>query len=96
MWSSLFDLSLFPTKLANTNTGEWDSQAWRNDLHDLQGVRDAAQETAIINNMLEVFRNEAPWIFLYFQPDFYASGPRVEFHARRDELVDAMSIQPKQ
>ncbi|MFC6646494.1 ABC transporter substrate-binding protein [Granulicella cerasi] len=63
LWSPLFDLSLFPTKLANTNTGEWDSKAWREDLHALEGVRDPAQETAIINHMQQVFRDEAPGSF---------------------------------
>ena len=96
LWSPLFDIALFPNKLANTNTGEWESKKWQEGLKSLEGVRDLQQESAVVKQMLADFRDEAPWIFLYFQPDFYASGPRVSFTPRRDELVDVMAIRPRE
>ncbi|MDE1156511.1 MAG: ABC transporter substrate-binding protein [Acidobacteriaceae bacterium] len=95
LWSPLFDISLFPTREANTNTGMWYDPAWQEGLHSLENVRDPEKEKVIVQGMLEVFRDDAPWLFLYFQPDFYASGPHVDFHPRRDELIDVMAMRPK-
>jgi peptide/nickel transport system substrate-binding protein len=94
-WSSVFEMSLFPDKLANTNTGAWYNPEWQAGLNALANVRDQKQEQAIIDHMLEVFRDDAPWIFLYFQPDFYGVGTRIHWTPRRDELIDVMEIAPQ-
>jgi peptide/nickel transport system substrate-binding protein len=93
-WSSVFEMSLFPDKMAITNTGEWENPEWQAGLTALENVRDPKQEQAIIDHMLDVFRDDAPWIFLYFQPDFYGVGPRIHWTPRRDELIDVMAITP--
>ena len=94
-WSSVFEISLFPDKMANTNTGEWFNPEWQAGLRALEDVRDPRGEQAILDHMLEVFRDDAPWLFLYFQPDFYGVGPRIDWTPRRDELIDAMAIKPR-
>jgi peptide/nickel transport system substrate-binding protein len=95
MWSPFFEMSLFPTKMANTNTGEWLDARWTEGLKRLESIRDPVQERAELRDMEEVFRDDAPWLFLYFQPDFYASSTKIQFTPRRDELIDVMSISPK-
>jgi peptide/nickel transport system substrate-binding protein len=37
--------------------------------------------------MLEVFYNDAPWLMMYFQPDFYGVSTRIDWQARRDERI---------
>ncbi len=96
MWSPFFEMSLFPTRMANTNTGEWQNARWDQGLENLRSIRDPAKERAELHAMEEAFRDDAPWLFLYFQPDFYASSARIKFSPRRDELIDVMSMQPVQ
>jgi peptide/nickel transport system substrate-binding protein len=93
-WSSIFEMSLFPDKMANTNTGEWFNPEWQAGLKALENVREPGREKEIIDHMLNVFRDDAPWLFLYFQPDFYGIGKRIEWAPRRDELIDVMAIRP--
>ncbi len=94
-WSAIYDLSLFATKMSGTNTGEWYDPEWQADFDSLKSVRDPAKERAIIDKMLWIFHDEAPWIFLYFQPDFYGVGQHIDWQPRRDELIDVMTIQRK-
>ena len=94
MWSPLFEMSLFPTQTANTNTGEWLDPRWIEGLRRLDSLRDPAQERAELQAMEEVFRDDAPWLFLYFQPDFYAASTRIAFTPRHDEVIDVMAIRP--
>jgi peptide/nickel transport system substrate-binding protein len=94
LWSPFFEMSLFPTRMANTNTGEWVDPRWTADLEQLQSIRDPAQERTKLHEMEEIFRDDAPWLFLYFQPDFYASSTRIDFQPRHDELIDVMAIHP--
>ncbi len=95
IWSAIYDLSLFSTKTAGTNTGEWHNDKWQADFDSLKNIRDPVRERAIINDMLAIFRDDAPWIFLYFQPDFYGVGERIEWSPRRDELINVMGIKPR-
>jgi peptide/nickel transport system substrate-binding protein len=50
-------------------------------------VTTAEEERAVINEMLEIMYNDSPWLFLYFQPDFYGVSNRLDWQARRDEQV---------
>lgn len=94
-WSAIYDLSLFSTKTAGTNTGMWFNQRWQADFDSLKNVRDPVRERAVVDDMLAIFREEAPWLFLYFQPDFYGVGEQIEWTPRRDELIDVMDVRPK-
>ncbi len=94
-WSAIYDMSLFSTRTAGTNSGLWFNSEWQADFDSLKNVRDPVQERIIIDQMLAVFRDDAPWIFLYFQPDFYGVGQRISWTPRRDELIDVMTITPK-
>ena len=52
-------------------------------------------EKAITDQMQEVMYNDPPWLFLYFQPDFYGVGSDVDWQPRRDEIIDATTAKPK-
>ncbi len=95
LWSAIYDLSLFSTKTAGTNTGAWYNPKWQADFDSLKSIRDPVRERAIVDDMLAIFRDDAPWIFLYFQPDFYGVGEQIEWSPRRDELIDVMDVRPK-
>jgi peptide/nickel transport system substrate-binding protein len=94
-WSAIYDMSLFSTRTAGTNSGLWFNPEWQAGFDSLKNVRDPIQERAIVDHMLAVFRDDAPWIFLYFQPDFYGVGQHSAWTPRRDELIDVMAITPK-
>jgi peptide/nickel transport system substrate-binding protein len=94
-WSALFGISIFPSKMSPMNTGEWYDPAWQAEFDRLKNVRDPVEERAILDRMLAIFRDDAPWIFLYFQPDFYGIGQRIEWEPRHDELIDVMAIRPR-
>jgi peptide/nickel transport system substrate-binding protein len=94
-WSALFGMSLFSSKMAGVNTGEWFNPEWQKDFDGLKNVRDPVAERAVIDHMLDIFRDDAPWIFLYFQPDFYGVSTRIDWQPRRDEFIDVMAIRPK-
>ena len=95
IWSAIYDMSLFSTRTAGTNSGLWFNSEWQANFDSLKNVRDPAQERIIVDRMLEIFHDDAPWIFLYFQPDFYGVGQRISWTPRRDELIDVMAIKPK-
>lgn len=87
-WSAIYDMSLFPSRDAPVNNGMWFNQEWQTRWDSLQGVRDTAEESRIVNEMLQIFADDAPWIFLYFQPDFYGVSDRINFEPRRDEAIE--------
>lgn len=88
-WSAVYDMALFPSKTAPVNNGQWWHPQWERDWASLSGIRDAVQERVIVDRMLALFHDEAPWIFLYFQPDFYGVSSRIDWTPRRDERIDA-------
>lgn len=88
-WSSVYDMALFPSKTAPVNNGQWWHPEWERDWAQLSGIRDTEQEKRLVNRMLALFHEDAPWIFLYFQPDFYGVSSRIDWTPRRDERIDA-------
>jgi peptide/nickel transport system substrate-binding protein len=94
LWSAVYDLSLFSTRTEGTNNGLWYDPEWQTLFDSLKNLRDKVRERAIVDRMLEIFADDAPWIFLYFQPDFYGIGRHIDWQPRRDELIDVMAIKP--
>lgn len=88
-WSAIYDMSLFPSRDAPVNNGMWFNEEWQTRWDSLSGVRDTEEEQRIVNEMLQIFADDAPWIFLYFQPDFYGVSDRINFEPRRDEAIEA-------
>jgi len=72
---------------AGTNYTGWTNPNWYSGWDRLAAATSAADERAIIDEMLEVFYNDAPWLMMYFQPDFYGVSTRIDWQARRDERI---------
>ncbi len=72
---------------AGTNYTGWTNPDWYSGWDRLTEAQNAAEERAIIDEMLTVFYDDAPWLMMYFQPDFYGVSDRVDWEARRDEKV---------
>ncbi|MBI1256666.1 MAG: ABC transporter substrate-binding protein [Chloroflexi bacterium] len=86
IWSALYDMADLSAPDAGTNYTNWQNPEWFKLWNEAQGV-DLETEKNLVNQMLEVFYNDPPWLLLYFQPDFYAKSNRVDWTARRDEQI---------
>ncbi len=85
-WSALYDMADLSAPDAGTNYTNWNNSEWF-ELWDSTAGTTPEEERELINQMLEVFYNDPPWLLLYFQPDFYGVSNRVAWQARRDEQV---------
>jgi peptide/nickel transport system substrate-binding protein len=90
-WSAVYDMALFPTREAPVNNGMWFNPEWQKRWDSLAGIRDPKQEQNVVNEMLDIFYRDPPWIMLYFQPDFYGVSNRIAWEPRRDERIDVMT-----
>jgi len=94
-WSAIYDMSDISTPDASTNYTEWNNADWFAGWTKLAETRDPAAEKEITDQMQEIMYNDPPWLFLYFQPDFYGVANDVDWQPRRDEIVDATTAKPK-
>ncbi len=94
-WSAVYDMSDISTPDAATNYTEWNNPDWFAGWEKLAETRDPAVEKEVTDQMQEIMYNDPPWLFLYFQPDFYGVGSDVDWQPRRDEIIDATTAQPK-
>jgi peptide/nickel transport system substrate-binding protein len=85
-WSALYDMADLSSPTAGTNYTNWGNEQWF-ELWNATAGADPATERELINQMLEVFYNDPPWLLLYFQPDFYGVSNRLDWQARRDEQI---------
>ncbi len=85
-WSALYDMADLSAPDAGTNYTNWANEEWFS-LWDQTAGLDPAAESAVKDQMLEVFYNDPPWLLLYFQPDFYGVSDRLNWQARRDEKI---------
>jgi peptide/nickel transport system substrate-binding protein len=85
-WSALYDMADLSAPDAGTNYTNWANEEWFS-LWDQTAGADLETEKQLVDEMLEVFYNDPPWLLLYFQPDFYGVSSRVAWQARRDEQV---------
>jgi len=95
-WSQIYDMSLFSAKAAGANYAEWMNPEWEKRWNQLSTVRDAAGQQRLVNEMLEIFYEDPPWLLLYAQPDFYGVSQRIEWKPRRDEEIYAAEVRPRQ
>jgi len=94
-WNAVYDMSDLSAPDAATNYTEWNNPEWFDLWDQLGEVRDAAAEKEITDKMLEVMYNDPPWLFLYFQPDFYGVANDVDWQPRRDEIIDLTTASVK-
>lgn len=86
-WSALYDMADLSAPDAGTNYAEWTNEEWFAGWERIAATRDEAEQRVIIDEMLEIFYNDPPWLMMYFQPDFYGVSNRVDWQARRDEHI---------
>jgi peptide/nickel transport system substrate-binding protein len=86
-WNALYDMADLSAVEAGTNYTSWANPDWFSGWDRLAAATTPAQEREIINDMLQVFYDDAPWLMMYFQPDFYGASNRLDWQARRDEKI---------
>jgi peptide/nickel transport system substrate-binding protein len=86
-WSALYDMSDLSAPDAGTNYTGWSDPEFFAGWKQLEGTRDEASQTIIMNQMLHVFHDRSPWLMLYFQPDIYGVNNKVKWQPRADEMI---------
>lgn len=95
-WSGISDMNDLripggdPDNFAATNYTEWANPDWFSRWPELLSAPEGEPRQQIINEMLEVFYNDPPWLMMYFQPDFYGVSNRLDWTPRRDEVIDVV------
>ena len=87
LWSPLYDMTDLATVESGTNYTHWDDERWFSRWADLSAAKTPEEQRPIIDEMLQVFYDDGPWLHMYFQPDFYGVSSRLNWTARPDEKV---------
>jgi peptide/nickel transport system substrate-binding protein len=90
-WSGISDVADISDPQGATNYTEWNNPEWFVRWDELSGTRDPERQRELLNEMLEIFYNDPPWLLLYFQPDFYGVSDRLDWDPRRDEVIDLVN-----
>lgn len=88
LWSPIYDMTDIARVSSGTNYTHWSDSRWFDRWPDMVNTEDLDEQRVIIDEMLEVFYDDGPWLHLYFQPDFYGVSDRIDWTARRDEHVE--------
>jgi peptide/nickel transport system substrate-binding protein len=86
-FSALYDMTDLSSPTAGTNYTNWNNEEWFSLWNTLGDVTSAEEEREKINQLLEIFYQDPPWLLLYFQPDYYGVSNRLNWNARRDEWI---------
>jgi peptide/nickel transport system substrate-binding protein len=89
-WSAIYDMADLATAKSEPNSTGWQDPRWFDAWADIDAAKTPEEERSVINRMLKVFHDDGPWLFLYFQPDFYGVSKRISWRARRDERIDLL------
>ena len=87
LWSPLYDMTDLAAVDAGTNYTHWDDPRWFDRWADISKAQSEEEVRTIVDEMLQVFYDDGPWLHLYFQPDFYGVSNRVDWSPRPDEKV---------
>ena len=87
LWSPLYDMTDLATVESGTNYTHWDDPRWFDRWTDLNNASSEEETREIIDEMLQVFYDDGPWLHMYFQPDFYGVSDRIDWSPRPDEKV---------
>ncbi|MHA3977030.1 ABC transporter substrate-binding protein [Halovulum sp. GXIMD14794] len=87
LWSPLYDMADLSAVDAGTNYTHWDDPRWFDRWDDINAAETDEERRVIIDEMLQVFYDDGPWLHLYFQPDFYGVSDRIDWQPRPDEKV---------
>ena len=87
LWSPIYDMTDMADVASGTNYTHWDDDRWFSRWADVAEAETPEQTRSILEEMLQVFYDDGPWLHMYFQPDFYGVSNRIEWSARRDERL---------
>ena len=87
VWSPLYDMTDLARIESGTNYTHWDAPRWFDRWADISAAETDEEVRAIVNDMLQVFYDDGPWLHMYFQPDFYGVSNRLDWTPRPDEKV---------
>ncbi|MEN9063492.1 ABC transporter substrate-binding protein [Ponticoccus litoralis] len=87
LWSPLYDMADLSSVDAGTNYTQWDDPRWFDRWTDVNVAETEEEQRTVIDEMLQVFYDDGPWLHLYFQPDFYGVSDRLDWSPRPDEKV---------
>jgi peptide/nickel transport system substrate-binding protein len=87
LWSPIYDMTDMADVASGTNYTHWDDDRWFSRWADVAEAETPEQTRSILDEMLQVFYDDGPWLHMYFQPDFYGVSNRIEWSARRDERL---------
>ncbi|MFN4128690.1 MAG: ABC transporter substrate-binding protein [Paracoccaceae bacterium] len=87
LWSPLYDMTDLARVESGTNYTHWNDERWFSRWADIAAATTPEETRVIVDEMLQVFYDDGPWLHMYFQPDFYGVSERVDFVARPDEKV---------
>jgi len=87
LWSPLYDMTDLAKVDSGTNYTHWSDPRWFDRWADIAAANTPEEQRVIIDEMLQVFYDDGPWLHLYFQPDFYGVSGRLNWTARPDEKV---------
>jgi peptide/nickel transport system substrate-binding protein len=96
LWSPIYDMTDIAQVGSGTNYTHWSDDRWFSRWPALVNTDDPAEQREIINEMLEIFYEDGPWLHLYFQPDFYGVSNRIAWEPRRDEHVELFEASLRQ
>ena len=88
LWSPIYDMTDLAQVGSGTNYTHWSDDRWFSRWADLAEAQSEEETRTIINEMLQVFYDDGPWLHMYFQPDFYGVSNLISWTARRNEHVE--------
>ena len=95
LWSPIYDMNDLARVDSGTNYANWSEPRWFDRWDELTAAPTPEAARPIVDEMLQVFYDDGPWLHLYFQPDFYGVSSRIEWQARPDERVYAYEARPR-
>ncbi len=76
------------------NSTQWLNEDFEKSFTELQRTMDPKARGVLIDKIDQIVQDDAPWIFVWKQVDFYGANNRVEFKARPDELIMIYDVHP--
>ncbi|MDH4065649.1 MAG: ABC transporter substrate-binding protein, partial [Acidobacteriota bacterium] len=95
LWSPVYDMNDIARVDSGTNYTNWTDERWFGRWDALIDAATPEESRRIIDEMLQVFYDDGPWLHLYFQPDFYGVSSRIAWQARPDERVYGFEARPR-
>jgi peptide/nickel transport system substrate-binding protein len=86
-WNAQYDMADLSEPTGATNYTEWANPEWFELWDSLSTIFDPAEQKVVTDKMLEIFYNDPPWLFLYFQPGFFGVSDLLDWQPRTDENV---------